>query len=208
MNMSSRYKRSLSTFLRDYANKATWPNVADFDNNNFFCYIKNTPILTPTINPTSVDRVVPLLLLNPEVNELNKAESILYELDKDLKKFELEGRIYYACSGYIFNSNKTPIVITCTPLGFHTNTVLCFDYSVIENQKDPMNKFIMRKFLPSIIAANTQILYAVENIPKINYTFMNCKSFIVKPTFQGELDHELVGKFLAEKVFYDFATLE
>lgn len=201
MNISNRYKRTLTAFILNPANKAAWPSINDFDNNTFFCYLKNTPVLTPTINKTTVDKVIPLVLESSDTHELKKAEEIMYDLTSDLKRFELEGRIYYACWGYIFDNNKTPLVITCIPIGNAgiSCKVICIDYSVFENNDDPMNRFIMRKFLPSIIEFNTS-----NTSQAVNYTFMNCKSFVIKPTFQGELDHKLVGDFLAEKIQYEF----
>lgn len=199
MNYSSAFKTAVSNFVNGSSDRPfARINIQDIDESNVLCYMKNTPILSPYFIPIwsrETDVVVPILgPKNKTPMLVNKAEEILLHTALNIKKFLLDGKVYHSRWGCVWDENKIPIMLMCrNPRNLSDTSILCIDYSVFENPEEPLNRFIMRKVLPYVINSKDTGIYK-------KYMFSNNRMFVIKPTFQNELDHKLVGEFLANKI--------
>lgn len=203
MNYSKSFKSCVYSFVSNPISSI--PELIDNpENAKVFCYLKNTALLSPTVFVDTIDGVAGLYYADAPLCRIKKAEEILYQVRiTGIIKAMLGDNMYYIGSGYVFNKNKQPIIITCFP--YHkrnvtANKVLCIDYSVLEHPEEPMHRFIMRKLLPYIIYDRDK----GGNALGIGYMFVHANSFVIKPTFQGELDHKLVGEYLANRLINEY----
>lgn len=202
MNFSSRFCNSCNDFVL-YPAKSAQPDlhIRDYDTGNIFCFIKGTKLLSPSVMPSSLGRRETIIPLKgpdePRARLLSKAEEIITTVETGavMTKSILDGKLFYVRRGYLFDQNKNPLLIVCYDAMSTSNIVpvVCVDYSVFENPEEPMNRFIMRKFLP----------YVIRNKFRMTYMFCNNSVFIIKPNFQNELDDKLVGEFLARRARYE-----
>lgn len=203
MNYSNAFRRDFDYFTTNSPTVSQSDlKVRDYDTTNILCYIKGTHMLRPTVVPHSLckDLVVPLKGPGQSPTErITKAEEIISpQSPQCIRKVLLGDVLYYVTSGYIFNADKTPILITCfNTTAMRDPCVLCFDYSVFENPEEPVHRFLMRKFIPFLLEERKR------GATSIRYMFTNNNAFIIKPNFQNELDHNLVGEFLAKRIQYE-----
>lgn len=205
MNYSDSFKNRVKGFIMSPANyRSTVQRVQTLDGSNLFCYVKNTPMLSPQIFKGHEDGVAALYMSGMAPFRIIKAEQVIdHYSNYGIRKILLNSNTYYVCGGFLFNVDKVPLVVVCSNT---TDTrmqgvsnIVCFDYSVFENQEDPMNRFLIRKFIPYLIEDKKNSFSELA----AGYMFVHGKSFIIKPTFQGELDHNLVGKYLSERIKYE-----
>ena len=206
MNYSGHFRAGVIDFLTptSYMPSVT---ITDIDRDCIFCYIKSTPMYKLATSRYSGDVVLPLKMNEARPVEITKAEDIMsYGCiggNEGVSTINLHGEIYYACKGLVFNQDRSPIIVHCIPNGIESaNHILCFDYSVLEHPEAPMNRFILRKLIPFVVSERMN-----SPFNHTRYAIMNCKSFIVKPTFQGELDHALVGEYLAQRIINELGNV-
>lgn len=202
MNYSNSFRNRVRGFLEGHNSTRYWQNFcpSSITSPSVFAYLIPRSGFTPVYTiPDNRSVIRPLYnstypYRQPELREIKKAEDILVPLSQDIIPFKLGSDIFYAARGMVFDANKKPILLVCRRIA-DLKAVLCIDYSVLQNQDAPMNRFIVRKLLPYIISCNTEFL------------FTNCSVFVVKPTFQGELDTELVKNFLVGKIDIEYKIL-
>lgn len=200
MNYSSTFRRQVRLFFT--ASSAPVGHcIHDYDDNRLFCYLKNVDKLYPVVIPresTSFGNIVfPVMSYVYEPRNIEKAENIIGLRSYRMQRVTLGENTYYAAFGCVFDKDKNPIIMTCAEEFPLRSVLICIDYSVIEYPDEPMAKFILKKLIPYFVETRDSDGY--------RYAFMNCDKFVVKPTFQGELDHNLVSKYLCERLDTEFA---
>ena len=172
--------------------------LSDYDNGTVFCYVKNVGNFYPSaVSFTDAEDRVTRVLCDYE-NEpipVAKAENLIdfrgMENDRLVRR-TLDGKLYYVARGMLFNCDKSPIALNCFVRGARSfDRTMCFSIGVFKDPEDPVHRFILRKLIP----------YLAEK--RYDFSFANCNAFVLKPIFQGRLNHSLVGEFLADKIYKD-----
>ena len=198
MNYSHVFRMSVDEFAYDPSPTVF---VEDYDNLEVFCFIRTLGAYQPILFAVKNEERAKKVLVNPDNTiVIEKAEEIITKSEiystnpgrTVLQRVLLNEKIYYSTHGMIFNGDKVPIVLYCKVKLEDIYGVFCINPEIFKNQEEPLNRFIIRKLLP----------YFLENEKR--FCFMNCSAFILKPTFQGRLDKDLVGKFLSNRVKWDF----
>lgn len=202
MNYSNAFRQGANCFLgiNRLLSSPTTYSISSIDNSKVFVYLITRYGLKPVVgnNTTASQYVMPIYReIRPSQSEttveINKAESIILRPTSMITTYKLENSFFYASLGLLFDQDKNPIILVCKRDDVDS-TVICLDYSILKHQDTPMNRFIMRKLLPYIIETDKVFMFA------------NCSSFVVHPTFQGELDSTLVKDFLIGKLRTEYTV--
>ena len=203
MNFSNAFRRGVENFMSFDGITEYTPDyyIPGFDRNQVFTYMIPRGGLTPIHRISGINQFVAPIYWQcsaPLVGntQVTKAEDVFRRCESNtVTTYILNKEPFYIICGFLFDKDKNPLIITCRNPS--NNIVVCFDYSVLENPDLPMNRFLLRKFIPYLIEARR------HGSPH-PYMFVNCKEFVVKPTFQGELDESLVRDFLVERVNIEY----
>lgn len=196
MNYSSRFRTGVTTLLDSSISRSI--RIEDYDGNKVFCYIKNVGNLYPSmLSPNYAETVSPILCNYGETKQIEKAEDILSiaQSISYITRYTLNDELFYAGYGILFDKDKIPLLVNCYIVvsgepNLHT---LCINTNIFKKRDAPMQRFILRKLIPYMADYD------------YNFTFFNCSAFILLPKFQGKLDKELVGEFLADELEKEFS---
>ena len=196
MNYSSRFRNGVSTLLNSSISRAT--RMEDYDGNKVFCYIKNVGNLYPNmLNSHYTETVSPILCDYEETKQVEKAEDILSVAHNFsyISRCTLNDELFYTGYGILFDKDKIPLLVNCNVVvpGETSLYTLCINTNIFKRRDAPMQRFILRKLIPYMADYN------------FDFTFFNCSAFILLPKFQGKLDKELVGEFLADELEKEFS---
>lgn len=209
MNFSRKFRGGFETFVCssgvfEHVNEVC---IDSLEKSKVFSYLVSRGDFFPVkqLQPSQLSKLIAPIYWQPSesrthgsIIEITKAEDIFHQIKTFVQTYRLNGEIYYAAMGMVFDSDKNPLLLVCRHTADSSGTtqgVLCFDYSVLENPEKAMHRFFLRKLIPFILERRKT--YSPR---KFSYMFANCRNFTVKPTFQGELDEGLVREFLINKL--------
>lgn len=100
---------------------------------------------------------------------------------------------YYIGNGIILNEQGIPIIMVSFSDIFELGYTVHLDLSILANQDEPMNKFILKKLIPYILSK-------ASNLEAYGFSLVNTKVFIVKPSWRKLVSEERNVEHMCELI--------